>query len=152
MNKTPLITSWQLYKIHTQHPYTNISTMNMQNFSCLDWNIRGCNNIKNRRNANFHIKANRVNFLCLQETNCLDWDRHKQNSLWDYETHGWLVAPPTGLSGGLLTSWDNQHFSLVSSIINRNWIFFMGRTVGTDQRFIVINVYAPQHLTDKAVI
>lgn len=124
----------------------------MESFSGLTWNVRGCNNIKSRRNIRSHVTTNNINFLCLQETKCKHWEKSKGNSIWDGDTHGWLTAPSIGSSGGLATSWDKSLFKMSRHIVTNNWILFQGLTQQTNQQFICINVYAPQSTTDKTLL
>lgn len=122
----------------------------MDIFSGLTWNVRGCNNIKNRRNIKSHIRNNNVNLLCLQETKCSTWDNSKKNSIWDANSHGWIEVPPIGLSGGLLITWDLDLYQHISHSISNNWIVFKGHIKNTETTFIIINVYAPQAAMSKA--
>lgn len=124
----------------------------MNCFSWLSWNVRGCNNIKNRRNIRSHIISNNINFLCLQETKCTHWDLVKRNSIWEEDTHGWLIAPLVGTSRGLVISWDKQRYKHTGHTITDNWILFRGKTQHTNYPFICINIYAPQDTSDKTQI
>lgn len=121
----------------------------MQYYKGMTWNVRGCNNVTNRRNIKTHLVENKINFLCLQETKCTSWDTRKRNSLWDEHRHGWSEAPATSLSGGLLTTWNYQYFTYLNHIITKNWILFKESTINTDQQFVCINIYAPQVTEDK---
>lgn len=115
----------------------------MELFSGLSWNVRGCNNITNRRNVKSHVQHSKVNFLCLQETKCNRWVEAMINSIWDANTHMWLEAPANGQSGGILTSWDTKHFQISNHTITNSWILFVGTTTMTNTKFACINVYAP---------
>lgn len=75
-----------------------------------------------------------------------------KNSIWDVHSHGWMESPAQGFSGGILTTWDLQHYTHVSHTVNKNWILFKGATTTTNIQFIVINVYAPQSTGDKYVL
>lgn len=118
----------------------------------MTWNVRGCNNIKNRRNIKAHITKQNVNFLCLQETKCSSWDLSMRNSLWDRNTHGWIEVPATGLSGGLLITWDMKQYNHISHSTGNNWIALKSCTTITHIAFIIINVYAPQTTAQKTLL
>lgn len=124
----------------------------MNTFSGISWNIRGCNNITNRRNIKAHIQDYKANFICIQETKCSSWDSAKKNTLWDEHSHGWIEAPVIGSSGGLLTTWDTNLYRVDSHTTTKNWILVRGNTIPMGVTFYCVNVYAPQETGEKVII
>lgn len=86
----------------------------------LSWNIRGINNSIARRNLRNLISANLPAVIFVQETKSADICDVLRDSIWDLNSHGWIISPSSGLSGGLLTSWDKNTITLVSSKICHN--------------------------------
>lgn len=138
--------SFQLHKIHS------LISLTMNQFSGLSWNVRGCNNSTNRRNIKTHIKQENINFICLQETKCSNWNANMSNSIWNNNPHDWISSPSVGLSGGLLILWDTSHYKINRHTATTNWLLFKGSTINTNVHFMCINVYGPQETREKTLV
>lgn len=68
--------------------------------SLLSWNVRGVGNMVSKGNLNIMVKKRRINILCIQETKCSSWNDTLKKSIWDLNSHDWVVQNSKGLSGG----------------------------------------------------
>lgn len=118
----------------------------------ISWNIRGASSGNARRMIKDLAVANKANFVCLQETKCGAWSNGMINSIWDYSHHGWVAKEASGLSGGLLCSWDNKVFDLIQANSSDNWIWCHMRNLADGATFHIINVYGPHDQQKKIAV
>ena len=62
---------------------------------------------------------------------------------------GWIDSPSHGLSGGLLLAWDKSMVKVKEMGNSSNWQWILGSTLGSNEDFICLNIYAPQKLLPK---
>lgn len=53
------------------------------------------------------------------------------------------VVSALGFLGGLLTWWDKQRYSLLSSLENRNWLFIEIEDKDSNEILWIGNIYGP---------
>lgn len=123
--------------------------LSMNNLILLSWNVRGTCNIGSKRMIKDTLRANKINFLCLQETKCGKWNNNMMGSLWDVDNHGWIESEGIGQAGGLLCSWDLSEFKLVKAEVNERWIWCHMLCQEKKREFHIVNVYSAQELNDK---
>ncbi|KAL4589627.1 hypothetical protein LXL04_002535 [Taraxacum kok-saghyz] len=68
---------------------------------------------------------------------------------WGDANVGFEFVNSVGLSGGLMTFWDNSLFQLVDVIRSRNFLALVGYWAGIAGETILVNVYAPQPPREK---
>lgn len=86
--------------------------------------------------------------LLLQETKCDTLGENIKNFLWSSKEHSWLDSPVRGLSGGLLTSWNNNLFKMTSYHQNYSWLWIRGILSNSSDFINCINIYNPNELHD----
>ncbi|XP_021974931.1 uncharacterized protein LOC110870041 [Helianthus annuus] len=93
-----------------------------------------------------------VNFMMLQETKQGSVSRSDICKFWGSGSFGSESVDSSGLSGGLLSIWDDSRFHLSESVKERNYILIRGSLVGSNSMLNVLNVYAPQSIQAKKVL
>lgn len=121
----------------------------MDSTTFLSWNVRGASNITSRHNIKAIIQSTKVALLCLQETKTIGWSEKNIKSLGLGKDVGWMEAPSSGLSGGILTAWNSGIITITEAKIESNWIGVKGTWVGLSTEFVCFNVYAPQKTSLK---
>ena len=127
-----------------------IGLMDLQSY--ITWNIRGANCPSSRLLARDIVQKNRPTVLCLQETKCAIWTQRGISSLGYHPQDNWVVAPSCGQSGGLLTVWDANVFTVSSYKSMPNWILIKGVCKLDNRDFAIWNVYAPQAFESKRAV
>lgn len=114
----------------------------------ISWNIRGmCSSVKKRFVKNL-IKAQRPDFLLIQETKLDQLNDFQIKRLWYESEVQVVVAEAEGLSGGLITLWNAQVFRAVEVIVNRRFILIKG-VFSANFPCIILNVYAPNDMVAR---
>lgn len=124
----------------------------MEEVSILNWNIRGINNQTAKHNLTQLIKETMPMFVFLQEKKCDNLHEDVRDKIWSPKDHSWLFSPASGLSGGLISTWNHSFFSIESSNVKKSWIWIRGRLGGSSELIICINIYGPHDLQDKLAI
>nr|XP_043619855.1 uncharacterized protein LOC122591669 [Erigeron canadensis] len=121
----------------------------------LSLNIRGT---KVSGKASWVQKLNldhRINFLCIQETHCLDETCLNPRSLWGNQRFQFEFSPSTGRegrSGGITSIWDPFFFSLSNLIKTTHYLITSGLINGVDSPCNILNLYAPQDQHAKQLV
>lgn len=109
------------------------------------WNIRGIRNLALRRHLRDLLRKRQVEVLCIQETKCSsNWDDKLKNSVWDLNSHDWIIQNSEGLSRGLPISWDSLVFKCKGFAQLRNWIWVLLWHIKDECFLNVVCIYAPQ--------
>ena len=124
--------------------------MDLQSY--ITWNIRGANCPSSRLLARDIVRKHRPAVLCLQETKCAVWTHRGISSLGYHPQDNWVAAPSCGQSGGLLTVWDVNVFTVSSYKCMPNWILIKGVCKLDNRDFAIVNVYAPQAFDSKKAV
>ncbi|KAK1363101.1 hypothetical protein POM88_038662 [Heracleum sosnowskyi] len=72
------------------------------------------------------------------------WSFNMKNSIWDANTHCWIVVEVNGMSGGILCSWDRYLYDLIKHEFKMSWIWCEFKSKLDGNIFQIINVYSPQ--------
>lgn len=115
----------------------------------VSYNIRGAGSRVKRKEVHDLIEKLRVDFCCLQETKLEQMDDRYVRLLWGESNVGWAARESVGRSGGVLTIWNVDNFSMASCwhmsgavIVNGYW--------GVERtECCIINVYAPCPLEER---
>lgn len=120
------------------------------NFTILSWNIRGINNAIAKSNLrNFIAKYDPI-ITFVQETKSEELSVLVLDSVWSSMTHDWVQSPATGQSGGLLTTWDYNRFTVLNNKSDTNWIWIRGNLKDNPKVIAnLFNIYAPHKLKHK---
>lgn len=113
------------------------------------WNARGANNLVTRHHIKSINESVKAVICCIQETKCPSWEHKAVCRLGLGSNIGWVDSPSNGLSGGLLTIWNQEVFSVTNIAKDRNWIMISGQDLVKQSPFTLINVYAPQKASQK---
>lgn len=78
----------------------------MENLSFISWNIRGVRSATAINSIKSLIHSHNPGMICLQETKTHEILNTVKDYIWPIIDHDWIFAPSSGLSGGLLITWD----------------------------------------------
>ena len=114
----------------------------------ISWNCKGLGGSQ-KSEVIKRIKSMEHNsILLIQETkNTVDDSIKSMKHLWP-KGEG-LTISASGASSGLLTWWDNEKFSLQTSIENKNWLFVKLENEENKEAFWVENIYGPMTQAQK---
>lgn len=115
----------------------------MKNIILLSWNVRGIRGSCNRRNLKELVLKSKANILCLQEMKCVEVSNFLKGSIWDVQTHGWIVQKAKGLLRGLLNSLDSEIYKCLGFAQCQNWIWAQLKIIENDTIFSLINIFSP---------
>ncbi|XP_071717922.1 uncharacterized protein [Rutidosis leptorrhynchoides] len=90
-----------------------------------------------------------VQFLAIQETMVKKVSQPILNSIWKNQPFQYVQVGSTGRSGGLLSIWREDVFTLLNQWSNRYWIASLLRYIPNQKVLFIIIVYDPQHEQDK---
>lgn len=124
--------------------------MNAQAY--VTWNLRGANNTASKFLVRKLVESNKPAMLCLQETKCLTWRDNSVKALGMGSNIGWADSPSQGLSGGLLTVWNSEVFSVSEIFQSSNWLMIKGRCILDGKFFTCFNIYSPQGTHQKRLL
>lgn len=113
----------------------------------LSLNLRGWGDSEKRRQLASLIRTGKFDFICLQETKRESLDNNQIGQLWGNYQFDWSFMPSRGLSGGILSSWLVDSWSVNFSF---KGVGFVGVcAVSRGILIYVVNVYAPCSLIEK---
>ena len=108
----------------------------------LSWNIRGLGRKDKRRVVRNLVKEIKPTVLFLQETKLDFFDRSIVSSLGG----GWLSKgmgmESQGSAGGVISLWNEDHFSVMANINNSRCIIIAGQLLKIKKCMVFCNVYA----------
>lgn len=93
--------------------------------------------------------SKKINFMCMQETLCSQGNKFIFDQFWGNSKNEMEWVEATGRSGGLVSIWDPSKFQKTNIIKDRNFILVQGNIIGESFLLYVLNVYAPQVLSEK---
>ena len=94
-------------------------------------------------------KENGVDFMAVQETKVEKVSNFVGNSIWGSKSFGMEFVGAVGQSGGIMSVWDKDRFSLSSTTKAQNFLLVSGRLKGHNDIVNIVNVYAPQGVSAK---
>ena len=86
--------------------------------------------------------------LLIQETKKIAVDSLSSMKKLGPKGEGFAISA-SGASGGLLTWWDNEKFSLLIALENKNWLFVKLENRENKEVFWVGNIYGPTTQAQK---
>ncbi|XP_022030238.1 uncharacterized protein LOC110931139 [Helianthus annuus] len=118
----------------------------------LSWNIHDLG-ISSKADwiRGIHLK-HEVSFMLIQETQFVSLDSVELGRFWGNTDYMFDWVPSGGRSGGLLSIWDPNVFSMEVVVKSSNYLLISGKVKGSGVATHVLNVYAPQHFVDKRVL
>ncbi|GJV79897.1 RNA-directed DNA polymerase, eukaryota [Tanacetum coccineum] len=90
------------------------------------------------------VSKNRPSFVGIQETKIDSISQALIRYLCPDGNVAFASSGSVGASGGILTLWDTNTFSLKSEIVGRNFVVVVGTWAGMQGKVGIMNVYAPQ--------
>ena len=109
----------------------------------LSWNVRGLGAKIKRSSIRKITSTKNPWFVFVQETKMESIDQRIVKSCWNCDNLDWKFSPSIGNSGGILSIWEVDYFSLESTRIEPNWIAIVGTIPSKNLRCILINLYNP---------
>nr|KAJ0222743.1 hypothetical protein LSAT_V11C200067800 [Lactuca sativa] len=91
----------------------------------------------------------KVEFIGVQETHVAILSKEDVTRCWGNNDLDFKVAQPQGKSGGLLCIWDPKTFIKSNTFSSRYFIAVSGQWSGFPGNTTLVNIYAPQTITDK---
>lgn len=114
------------------------------------WNVRGLNAPNKKRILKLNIKAFESDIILLQETklNKIEGSNFKKR----LGNWGSIFAESRGASGGLAVLWNKKKVSINIININNNWLCSMVKSIHSDLKFILCNIYGPVYTGEKSKV
>ncbi|XP_026452081.1 uncharacterized protein LOC113352481 [Papaver somniferum] len=114
--------------------------MDLKILSC---NIRGLNAIEKIDTVKDQIQRRKPVCVLIQETKMMkvcDWFI---NNLWGNNNNKWRIIPSRGLSGGIITIWDDTQLSCIDELIGPNSLSQKVKCRSDNFEWSLSNVYSP---------
>ncbi|XP_071718046.1 uncharacterized protein [Rutidosis leptorrhynchoides] len=108
------------------------------------WNTRGLGNKSRGGMVGSLVYRLQIQFMATQETMVKEVSQTTLNAIWKHHSFDAVQSGSNGRSGGLLSIWRTDYFSLIQSWVRRNWIATILRYLPNNAIVLIINVYAPQ--------
>lgn len=109
----------------------------------ISWNIRGLG-ARVKKNALKKLTTSESpSFVLIQEKKLENIDQKTIRACWNHDNLGFVASPSLGNSGGILTIWDQNLFSMESSKSERHWIAICGSYHAKKFKCMLINIYNP---------
>ncbi|XP_076915204.1 uncharacterized protein LOC143574479 [Bidens hawaiensis] len=108
----------------------------------LSVNIRGAGVNGKQAWASQLKRVDGIHFVGVQETKKASISRGLIAKFWGSDDFEWAVVDAVGRSGGLVSMWNPDLFSVTHVSTNRNFILTMGSIKGIDATGCIVNVYA----------
>lgn len=109
----------------------------------LSWNIRGLGARVKKSLLRKLIRTHEPFLVFIQESNTENCTQKLINSFWNDPKISWAASPSTGLSGGIISLWNNSHFSSKEVKIQKNWVALKGFIKNNTWECTLINIYGP---------
>ncbi|XP_071708246.1 uncharacterized protein [Rutidosis leptorrhynchoides] len=116
------------------------------------WNTRGLGNMSRGRMAGSLVNRFQIQFLAIQETMVKVVDQPNLNEIWRHYAFDSLQMEANGRSGGLLSIWRLDFFSLIQGWTRKHWIASILRYIPNNQIVLIVNVYAPHNEQKKKAL
>jgi hypothetical protein len=113
------------------------------------FNIRGLGSRVKRNKIRDLVKDHNLDFLAIQETKMEEMSDVLCYSLWGSRDVGWLAVPSRGNSGGLLSLWNKDKYSLVFLFTGEDFAGVCLNIIQEQRICYVLNVYAKCDLVDR---
>ena len=88
--------------------------------SIVSWNIRGLTARPKRSSLRKLKTSHDPIFVFIQETKMSEINDKTIRTFWKLDEAEWIFAPSIGNSGGLLSLWNKDKFSIKSNSVNQH--------------------------------
>ncbi|XP_057449057.1 uncharacterized protein LOC130740454 [Lotus japonicus] len=109
----------------------------------LSYNSRGLGSCVKLRAIRELVRKERIEMLLIQESKCELVDLRLCRSLWGAADYEWVFKPSANSSGGLITIWQSNKFTLLDSHVGEGFLAVRGQWDDLNGLCGIINVYAP---------
>ncbi|XVF78437.1 hypothetical protein PTKIN_Ptkin14bG0133000 [Pterospermum kingtungense] len=116
------------------------------------WNVRGVGSLEKKRAVRRLLSRGKVDMLLLQESKLKEVT--PRLSSWLFGNIGFIseFVLSDGNSGGLITCWKDEFFSMESKILSQQFILLIGTIKEVNLRCGICNVYAPNDDGDRLLL
>ncbi|XP_071725541.1 uncharacterized protein [Rutidosis leptorrhynchoides] len=116
------------------------------------WNTRGLGNKSRGRMAGKLVNHFHIQFIAIQETMVKLVAQPILNEIWKHYAFDSIQSESSGRSGGLLSMWRLDFFSLIQAWSRKHWIATILRYTPNNQIVLLVNVYAPHNEQKKKFV
>lgn len=109
----------------------------------ISWNMRGLNARIKKTSLRKLINRHDPQFIFIQETKIETIESSLIKSVWNTNNIEWLFSPSIGNSGGILSMWKSDYFTLISHKLEKHWIALYGMFPSINFHGTVVNIYNP---------
>ncbi|GMI71444.1 hypothetical protein HRI_000813700 [Hibiscus trionum] len=117
--------------------------------SIISWNIRGLGKLEKLVAIRRLVLQEKPKILFIQETKLNNFTPVILRGLRCFQKFEKIFSPAVGSSGGLLTIWDPEFFTVTESLSFRRFIAIIGHFRGGQFMCGLVNVYGPSTDTEK---
>lgn len=118
----------------------------------LSWNARGIGAKVKKSLIRNLIRKHEPFFVFIQESKTETCSQKIINSIWNIPTIGWCASPSLGLSGGILSMWNNSHFKIEVYKIHQRWIAISENIIPSSFECSLINIYNSCNVDGRKVV
>ncbi|KAL4278435.1 hypothetical protein GQ457_03G038090 [Hibiscus cannabinus] len=116
----------------------------------ISWNVRGLDKLEKRLAVKRLLRNSKTKLLFIQETKKQVVDSRLFGQLCGHNFNGGhLFSPSVGAAGGILSIWNLDFFVCESNRVTQHFVALMGKIIPADFNCMVINVYAPNSVTER---
>ncbi|KAL4303454.1 hypothetical protein GQ457_10G003450 [Hibiscus cannabinus] len=98
------------------------------------------------------LRSHEVEMAFLQETKLDSFNLRDARKLWGEDEVEFVFSPARGRSGGLISLWNKNLFTLGSFAIHQRYISLIGKWQTIDIEAEMINVYAPNDVAEQVIL
>ena len=109
----------------------------------ISWNVRGVNDLDERKVIKNFLRTHRVDLVCLQETKVQEMNNDMVRSLGVGRFLNWKALNAEGSAGGILLLWDNSRISMVDSVVGSFSVSCLFRMTKDGYQWAFSGVYGP---------
>lgn len=115
----------------------------------LTYNVRGLGSSVKKKELKEIINKHKIELCCVQETKLESISELECKAVWGDDKFGWDYREAEGRAGGILSIWDSEVFSCLSSWHMNGALIVNGFWGQECVQCCIINVYAPCLLSEK---
>ncbi|XVF79317.1 hypothetical protein PTKIN_Ptkin14bG0211600 [Pterospermum kingtungense] len=118
----------------------------------VSWNIRGLGRAEKMRAVRRFLVREKFDFIAVQETKLKEVSPRIHRWLWGNETISFEVVVSDGNSGGLISVWRNDFFSVDLKYVSQRFILLLGTIKRSNFKCGIGNVYAPNNDSERLTL
>ncbi|GKV32708.1 hypothetical protein SLEP1_g41295 [Rubroshorea leprosula] len=118
----------------------------------LSFNVRGLGGILKKKEVGKLVKAERPDFLFLQETKLEKADGNLCRMLWNSDGFDWVMKGSSGASGGMVCVWDKLQFTKKEEFVGDGFLGVVGEWGVSKLQCYFVNVYASNDKRKKVEV